>query len=305
MQARTLFLEKIIASGDDVIDGSCVKKIYEAGLKDGSPIFEKITFKHLYYDTFDKMRVSLAVQILSKSVSEGICKMIETNLFETEEEKANAKNAAIFAEKLNNLFDMLNAKDVSDPNPLKRGLCKTNIDVLRNLFEYVMNLEYHGRKVFWITGMQQTVNGILMFFDEKNAQNQDFCLMTRRLNQDALENLFGVVRSKGGNNRNPTLLDFLRIISRLITSSPHVSFQNSNCELDTSTEIKALEEEFWKTDVNFDDVFFKDEVDTNDNKCVDEVKKVLLCISPFRKIFFCFVSLFYNNCLICFNYFRF
>lgn len=206
------------------------------------------------------MRVSLAVQILSKSVSEGIKHMISIGFFDTEEEKETAKNASIFAAKMNDLFDMLNAKERFDHNIFKRGISTQNIEHLRSLFDYVMSLKHTGKKVFWINGLQQTVKGVILLFEEKQATDDSFCLMTRRLNQDALENMFGVIRAKGGNNRNPTLLDFLRIMSRLLTSSLKVSFQNSNCELEDGTKVEILDHEMFDSRMADDYLQSNDEV---------------------------------------------
>lgn len=218
------------------MSGNCVKQIFES--QEGAKVFPKLTYRHLNYDTFDKMRVSLAVQILSKSVSKGIELMIDSGFFKTDEEKQEAKNSSIFLSKMNDLFDMLNAKSPDDPNPLKRGISGENIHLLREFCVYVMSLKC--RKVYWIEGLQQTVNGIILFFEEKQAKNRSFCLMTRRLNQDALENMFGLIRASGGNNRNPTLLDYLRIVSRILTTSLKISFENSNCEIDENSHIQLM-----------------------------------------------------------------
>jgi hypothetical protein len=43
----------------------------------------------------------------------------------------------------------------------------------------------------------------LQFFEEEKSNDIVF-LMTNRLNQDALENLFSIFRQKGGYNKNPT-----------------------------------------------------------------------------------------------------
>lgn len=100
-----------------------------------------------------------------------------------------------------------------------------------------MSVTYHGKKAYWIN--EQTVNGIILFFEERHKTNENFCLMTRRLNQDALENMFGLIQANGGNYRNPTLLDFLRIVSKVLTSL-NVSFENSNCVIDDCSNINVI-----------------------------------------------------------------
>lgn len=70
--------------------------------------------------------------------------------------------------------------------------------------------------------------------------DNNYVLMTQNLNQDPFENLFGQVRVKGGNNRNPYLLDFLRIISRIMTTTLLLTSNKTNCELDATTQIQVL-----------------------------------------------------------------
>lgn len=84
--ARTTFLEKRMSTSDGVFSGNCVKRIFESQDNQGSKVFPKLTYRHLNYDTFDKMRVFLAVQVLSKSVANGVESMIESGFFEIDDE---------------------------------------------------------------------------------------------------------------------------------------------------------------------------------------------------------------------------
>lgn len=51
----------------------------------------------------------------------------------------------------------------------------------------------------------QTVNGILQFFEAVKA-NYILFLLTNRLNQGILENLFNIFCQSGGYNKNPTAI---------------------------------------------------------------------------------------------------
>ncbi|KAL4132673.1 hypothetical protein QTP88_009791 [Uroleucon formosanum] len=54
-----------------------------------------------------------------------------------------------------------------------------------------------------LKGFTQTINGVLQFFEAEKSNDIVF-LMTNRLNQDKLENLFSIFRQNGGYNKNPT-----------------------------------------------------------------------------------------------------
>jgi len=60
-------------------------------------------------------------------------------------------------------------------------------------------------------GFVQSIEGVLLLLQDSNNY-----LLTSRVNQDALENLFSAIRQRGGFNRNPTVKTF-RSSFRLFT----------------------------------------------------------------------------------------
>lgn len=62
---------------------------------------------------------------------------------------------------------------------------------------------------------------------------------TRRLNQDIVENKFSMIRSRGGNNRNPSAREFnyiLRIMINMENLLPQLNVSSSNCLIDKDLE---------------------------------------------------------------------
>lgn len=57
-------------------------------------------------------------------------------------------------------------------------------------------------------------------------------VLTGRLNQDPLENLFAAYRQKGGNNRNPTVKTFNALFKLKTVMTLMTLPENSNCEPD-------------------------------------------------------------------------
>lgn len=83
----------------------------------------KLTSRHIYPNDFQKMKVNLAAQVLSGSVSRGMKAAVQLNQL-----KCNtAENTAKFVGKLNNILDALNSKSPRDTCPLRRPLSKTNL----------------------------------------------------------------------------------------------------------------------------------------------------------------------------------
>lgn len=136
----------------------------------------------------------------------------------------------------NILFDLLNSKDHNNVN--KRGISTSSIKLLYDLKAYISSLEQCcGNKVFCITGLIQSVNAVIQLYEE---HFQSSFLWTRLLNQDPLENLFGLIRGQSTNTNNPYLIDFLRILPRIITTKINLKIQNTNCEWDASTKISKM-----------------------------------------------------------------
>jgi hypothetical protein len=70
----------------------------------------------------------------------------------------------------------------------------------------------------------------MLYRDLKNRfPNEDVTILTYRLNQDALENLFSVLRSAGGTNTNPSPVDFqYRLTNFVLGKSPEAILKRSN-----------------------------------------------------------------------------
>lgn len=80
--------------------------------------------------------------------------------------------------------------------------------------------------------MIQTINAIQQFSAEEFSSGTGIKFMiTYRLNQDVIENLFGIYRIKGGCNKNPTAKS-LRSMFRSSLLNNLIKFDQSNCESD-------------------------------------------------------------------------
>lgn len=96
---------------------------------------------HFQYDTFQKMRVCLAMQRLSESVAKGLEHVLRSGYFikKTEEHVVQSTNS--FVRNMNILFNIMNAKLGDDSNEYKRGVSVANIYLLRELYEYVRSFK--------------------------------------------------------------------------------------------------------------------------------------------------------------------
>ena len=214
-----------------IISFDDIKKTYELDKQNHkSRSLVKITDAHIYPNSFQKMRVKFAVQLLSNSMSAAIRTCIQTGQLQSN----TSSNTADFIEFINHLFDCLNSRSLYSHNPYLCAL--TDVGTVKNFLigasQYFTNLQKLKKGKLTqppcFKGFTQTINGVLQFFEAEKSNDIVF-LMTNRLNQDRLENLFSIFRQKCGYNKNPTA----RTIRTSIRSNCIFSLctsKGTNCE---------------------------------------------------------------------------
>lgn len=160
----------------------------------------RLTDEHIYPNNFKKMKVKLASQIFSHSVAVAMQTYIDF-----EKLPAEAKTTANFIEDMNKLFDLLNSSNF-DKSCAFFGNDK-QIEFLNKMLNLFSNLEVlnkNGKNVTntlkFIYGWRLTISSILKLWELLRNKGYKF-LLTRHLNQDCLENVFGQVSNACGNAR--------------------------------------------------------------------------------------------------------
>ena len=150
----------------------------------------------------------------------------------------NCVSTAKFLWLMNSLFDCLNARSPNDRNPLNRRLCDSRPQVeitLRDAIRWIETIQmFDGKKYKYpdcFVNLILTIKSILMFWNELKNEGR-FYLLTRKLNQDPIENFFSLMRALSGFNSNPTEMQFRKnfqhgTITTLLFPPP-----GSNCKPD-------------------------------------------------------------------------
>jgi len=82
----------------------------------------------------------------------------------------------------------------------------------------------------FLTGWMISIAGLIKLHDTLSKEyDEDIELMTRRLNQDCLENLFGTMRIQNGNCINPTTIQFQRTFKKLLSINYFEYNESANC----------------------------------------------------------------------------
>lgn len=193
-----------------IISFEDIKKTYEIDSQSTSArAMCKITPIHLLPNAFQKMSCKLAIQLFSKSVSAAIKTCVSTN----ELQSSSALNTSKFIDIINDMFDTCNSKNLYNPNPNRKLICDRNSGTIKNLerarsvFQKAIKISNKNNKTSippCFTGIIWTTTAIIELFQtEKNEAKyfqpgKEYFLLTNRLTQDALENLFSIMRQKNG-----------------------------------------------------------------------------------------------------------
>lgn len=169
----------------------------------------------------------------------------------------NTQSKATFLAKMDKLFDCLNSKQLfCSLKPFRSGLRRDDkiCQYLLEMREYFREIERPKRNVC-LDGTIQTINAVLLL--AKDIFDSDLeidILLTSKLNQDPIENLFSSVRARGGFNKNPSLKEFIFLMARIMSmkylSGPQLT---SNCEADDDDFIESATLDLDKNNSNEDD----------------------------------------------------
>jgi len=180
-------------------------------------ICHKLSADHLTCEGPQRQEVRLASQLLSHTTSTALLHCHN----KLKEDTKLIENVANFIELVNNWFDLVN---VSHPNdnrtpykqPYGNNIEKQNL-LLDKMYDTFLNMRCIGK-----IGLQIFQKAILMHISGTKAllkvlqQNGLKYLLTSKINQDALENLFSQLRSRGGLNDHPSPLNALFRIRLII-----------------------------------------------------------------------------------------
>ncbi|KAM7294814.1 hypothetical protein ISCGN_024319 [Ixodes scapularis] len=215
-------MRNLLAEKGCIIDGAgkVVAWRYLAALdnlqqQEGLHAANKLRKQHIDFER-QKMKVSLAAQTLSRSVSCALLFCKEKGIQGFEGAEATAK----FAAAVDDIFDLTNSC-----HPLGRGSkCPIRASNQVTILERIEQASRYLRALKDVTGKplsqgarKTPVLGFLLVLDSIKGLAEDLvwspspplrCLLTRKLSQDHLELFFATVRNRTGNNNNPTALEF-------------------------------------------------------------------------------------------------
>lgn len=198
-------------------------------------VTHKITRKHIDYED-RKMKVSLATQLLSRSVAFAMQYAMDSGHVHFE----NAAGTIEFTTRMNNLFDIFNSKNETDSG-FKRPLCPANKDhifaYLDECRDYLEKLEIssglliESKKKTGVKGFVIDIITLKMFYEDYIEKGILPSIPVYLFNQDPLESFFGRIRSFPGlgSNDNPTVMQFNSAYRKNVVKNEICASTFANC----------------------------------------------------------------------------
>ena len=206
-----------------------VEGLYEIDSKNTLRLCPKLTDKHIHGLKFaNKMKVKLASQVLSHSVSSGLLYAKSYNLL-----GPHVLTTASYCKRINDIFDALNSTSCKEVVQLRRPLHmeSSTINFLKESVVWLQKLERNNNKrVKFISGFIQAINVVLLLNEKLTTDYEVPYLSTRNICQDPLELFFCKVRHIA---KYPTSYDFAKSYGKITAASLMMAPRSGNCELES------------------------------------------------------------------------
>lgn len=177
-------------------------------------VMPKLSQVHLHPNGFEKMRVNIAFQLFGDPVIKGLS-------FYSEEISVygDSKPTVDFIQKINQLIKVMTSR--TPKTALRNGSLqyKALTDFIKFINEWekfskpVKGLGYLSKST--ALGLKVSIKSTLSLLSYLSSKINFKYLLTSRLSQDKIENLFSIVRQSKGCNDHPTPTEFLTIIECL------------------------------------------------------------------------------------------
>ncbi|KAL8559202.1 hypothetical protein ACOMHN_048449 [Nucella lapillus] len=166
--------------------------------------------------------------------------MMSSNLLPLE-----ASQTMIFVEKMDKLFNTFNSRHLKCSQSMGHAFRDKSghIEFLNDVLSWLDALKSgSSRSLPCLSGWKITIRSLLQLWEDLRGQPFDVkFLLTSRLNQDCVENLFSVIRMKGQRSDNPDPKQFRHYLQQTMVDAVLTKSKSSNCIDDGDQFILSLE----------------------------------------------------------------
>lgn len=214
---RNWFLDTgFVLPGNIQINKEPVEALINAEKKSDLKICHKLTDAHLLVEKTRRQNVKKASELLSRTTATAL----KTKL--PGKDKCTAKATGDFILLCDQWFDLMNSyipRNLGDPSCKAYGQDLSAQDaIFQNMIDTMYTLRCCGRSGVQLfqKGIIVSIKSLQQLYIDLKCTLQISYILTHRLNQDILENLFSQIRTRGGLNDHPSPLDALYRLRMII-----------------------------------------------------------------------------------------
>ena len=181
----------------------------------------KLSEHHLNVKGADRQRVKTAAQLLSQTTSKALLYLGNNKIFE---KSNNWESTSKFICIIDQWFDLMNSSSFTTDKAMRSAFRSTKIhsDVLENIVKLFDSIKISGKVFPFIKGVLYSSRSLVNLFSDLKHDYGVQYILTNRLNQDVLENTFGILRQMGSGHCHPDPVAFKYRMRRYILSKKHV-----------------------------------------------------------------------------------
>ena len=221
---------------------SHIEELYRFDTKNSVRLVPKLTDKLIYLPPFSALRVRFATQVLSHSVAAGLSVLIQLHVLP---EVAN--ETASFVEEFDKLFNSFNSKNLKSKQPMGHALSERSghRQFLLETLQWLETVQPNSpRSLPCLSGWKMAIRSLLSLWQDLHNDHAFSYLLTDKLNQDCLENLFSRIRGNAGHVDNPSAQQLRTILRQVMVDQIFIHSEGSNCAEDAGKfllNLKALQ----------------------------------------------------------------
>lgn len=202
--------------GKNVIKKQYIEDLFNFDVGKTIRLVLRVSDIHINPSPLQKMKVSLAAQILSHSVACAMEALVTFNLF-----SSDARQTAEFIGDMDKLFNILNSSNFKSTKILNtpyQGSEEQENHLLKSLSIFENLKVFEGNKeitnnVKFLKGWRQTITAVLMLWDDLRPRVK--FMRTRFMNLEASEIFYENIGSRGRYVRKPTPIQFERLYKKI------------------------------------------------------------------------------------------
>ena len=219
-----------VVKGEE-INWTYIEQFYNFDKQNAVRIAPELTAKHIDMPPSSALHVKYAAQVLSHSVAAGLSFLVTLQVL-----SPDATATALFIEKFDQLFNAFNSRNLRSSQRKGHGMTGTSghVEFLQDTLDWLQSVQLpetaRSSQLSCLTRWKMAIRSLLALWEELSNNYGVNILLTDRLNQDCVEDLFSTIRGKGGHGDNPSADQFRTVLRQAMVDSFLV---HSHCKEDT------------------------------------------------------------------------